>query len=206
MNPNEENVIEQIQLGNCRYQWTNETTKLLIDEVRNHIMLLNNKNYLQKKVWKRIANKFTERGYNVTEDQCCIKWKNLKRKYLSVRDLNNQTGEATQTWEYFDIIDDFINPKPEVAPVSIASSTHGFRIRQSPSPTEQIGESDENNSAAVNTSCDIRRNIRKRRQNNEPKWVTAFCKQREAHHAENMKIKKKMLTLFEKYLGKDNAQ
>ncbi|KAM0727909.1 hypothetical protein ACS0PU_005378 [Formica fusca] len=146
MNPqNEEDVIEQTELENCRYQWTSQTTKLLIEEVKNHIMLLNNKNFLQKKVWKRKANKFTERGYNVTEDQCCVKWKNLKRKYITVRDLNNQTGGATQT-------------------------THGFRMRQSTPSIEQIRESaDENNSATINTSCDIRCNIRKRRQNDEPK-------------------------------------
>lgn len=130
----------------------------------------------------------------------------MKRKYITVRDLNNQTG-ATQTWEYFDIIDDFINPKPEVAPISIASSTHGFRMRQSTPPIEQIMESaDENNSAAINTSCDIRCNIRKRRQNDEPKWVKVLCKQREDHHKENIKIKKRFLTLFENYLQKDNAQ
>lgn len=39
--------------------------------------LLNNKNCLQKKIWKRIANKFIEKGYNVTEEQCNAKWKNL---------------------------------------------------------------------------------------------------------------------------------
>lgn len=106
---------------------------------------------MQKKVWKRIANKFNERGYNITEEQCNIKWKNLKRKYKSVRDLRNQTGSARQSWEYFNIIDDFINTRPEVAPVSIASSSHGFRVRQSSPPTEQSEETtDENNSAAVN--------------------------------------------------------
>jgi len=160
---------------------------------------------MQKKVWKRIANKFNERGYNVTEEQCCVKWKNLKRKYISVRDLNNKTGGATQIWEYFNLIDEFVNTKPEVAPVSIASNTHGFRIRQL-SPITQTDESTDENNSAVNTSnsYDIRRN-RKRRQSHEPQWVQTLCKQREAHHKENIKIKKKFLTLFEKYLQKDNS-
>lgn len=183
---NEENDIEQTQFENYRYQWNNQTTKFLIEEVRNNIKLLNNKNYMQKRIWKSIANKFNERGYNVTEEQCCVKWKNLKRKYICVRDLNNQTDGATQTWEYFKIIDDFINIKPEVAALSIASSTHGFRIRQS-TPTEQIEEStDENNSAVVNTSPDIGRPIRKRQQSDKSKWIKALCKQIEAHHEENM--------------------
>lgn len=100
---------------------------------------------------------------------------------------------------HFKIIDDFINMKSEVAALSIASSTHGFRIRQS-TPTEQIAESTDENNSAVNTFPDIGRHIRERRQSDEPKWVKALCKQREAHHEENMKIKKRFLTLFEKYV------
>lgn len=159
---------------------------------------------MQKKVWKRIANKINEKGYNITDEQCCVKW-NLKQKYKNIRDRNNQTGRDRQSWEYFDMIDDFITSKPEVTPVSIASSTHGFRIRQSSSPEEEIEEStNENNSAAANTS-NIERNIRKRRKS-EPTWIKVLCEQREAHHEENIQMQKKFLTLFEKYLQKNNAQ
>ncbi|KYN29665.1 hypothetical protein ALC57_00928 [Trachymyrmex cornetzi] len=123
--------------------------------------LLDEKNYMQKRVWRIIANKFNERGYNITEEQCNVKWKNLKQKYRSIRDRNNQTGTARECWEYFDMIDDFINIKPEVA--SIASSSHGFRIRQvSPSTDQSEDPIDENNSAAVNTSYGRIRNRRQR--------------------------------------------
>lgn len=188
---------------NCRYQWDTQSTKLLIEEVRNNITLLNNKNCLQKKIWKRIANKFVEKGYNVTEEQCNVKWKNLKRKYKSVRELNNQTGRNRESWEYFDVIDDFINRRPEIAPVSIASNIYGFRIRQPSPPTEQNESSNENDSAAINTNFyNARRNIRKRRKSDEPQWVTKLYKQREIHHQRNIKMQKKCLKLFKSYLQK----
>lgn len=77
---------------------------------------------MQKRVWKEIANSFHEKGYNITDDQCCTKWKNLKQKYRNVRDSNKETGRSATTWEYFDMIDEFLNTRPEVSPLSIASS------------------------------------------------------------------------------------
>ncbi|XP_018308770.1 uncharacterized protein [Mycetomoellerius zeteki] len=107
--------------------------------------LLDKKNCMRKRIWRIIANKFNQRGYNITEEQCDVKWKNLKQKYRSIRDRNNQTGTARECWEYFDIIDDFINIKPEVAPASIASSSHGFRIRQSSPHTDQSEDPNDEN-------------------------------------------------------------
>ncbi|XP_039307952.1 uncharacterized protein LOC120358287 [Solenopsis invicta] len=185
---------------NYKYQWNVQTTKLLIEEVRSNFGLLNNKNYMQKNIWKKIANNFKEKGHNITEEQCSVKWKNFKQKYKSVRDLNNQTGRAKESWEYYDLIDDFINNKPEITPTSLASSTHGFRIHQS-TLTE---ESAENNSSVLSTSSDTRCNIRKRRRNDEPSWVKALCEQRRVHHEENIQIQTKFLKLFEKYVEKEN--
>ncbi|XP_032669668.1 uncharacterized protein LOC116843389 [Odontomachus brunneus] len=200
---NEDNNIEQNQFENSKYQWTMQTTKFLIENVRNHVVSLNNKNCMHKTIWRRIANNFKEKDYNVTEEQCYTKWENLKRRYKNVRDSNNQTGKNRESWEYFDMIDEFINKQPEIAPVSIASSTHGFRIRQS-SP-ELIAESNnENDSAAINTSYNARRNIRKRRKN-EPEWVKIY-KQKEVHHKENIKMQKRFLKIFKIYLQKDNVQ
>ncbi|EFN81195.1 hypothetical protein EAI_13130, partial [Harpegnathos saltator] len=113
-----------------KYRWTMQTIKLLIEEVRQHILNLNKKSTIQKKVWKEIASNFYKKGYKVTDEQCCIKWKNLKQKYKSVLDANNKTGRAKTSWEYFDIIDDFMNTTPEIQPISLASSTHGFRLHK----------------------------------------------------------------------------
>lgn len=152
---------------------------------------------MQKTIWRKIANIFHENGYNITEEQCNIKWRNLKRRYKNVRDRNNQTGKGTEHWEYFDVIEEFINTRPEIEPLSVASSTHGFRTQ---SGIQQIEETtDENDSAAINTSGNMKRNIRKRRKTGDD-WTQKLYEQKETHHKESIKRQDRFLTLFEKYM------
>ncbi|GAB1868675.1 hypothetical protein CAJAP_09754 [Camponotus japonicus] len=63
MDTNEEVMFEQDQSENCRYQWTNQMAKLLIEEIRQHISLLQKKNSVQKRIWKEIASNFKKRNY-----------------------------------------------------------------------------------------------------------------------------------------------
>lgn len=155
---------------------------------------------MQRTVWRKIADTFHKKGYYITEEQCNVKWRNLKRRYKNVRDLNNRTGRGTEQWEYFDVIEEFIHTRPEIAPLSIISSTHGFRTQSSPH-FEQIENSDENNSAAINTSGNMKRNIRKRRRNSE--WAQKLYEQKEAHHKENIGMQERFLTLFEQQMQKN---
>ncbi|XP_077256549.1 uncharacterized protein LOC143894264 [Temnothorax americanus] len=202
MDASENRSIEQDTFENSRFQWTAETTKLLIQEVRDNISIINKKNYMQKKVWKCIASSFHRRGYNITDEQCSTKWKNLKQKYRHVRDMNNETGRARETWEYFDIIDEFLNTRPEVSPLSIASSSQGFRMR---SPlTDNMQCNDENDSAVPNTSYGVTRNVRRREKHTGSTLTEKLYKQREAHHKKNLEMQERFLTLLEKYVQKDN--
>ncbi|XP_024868154.1 uncharacterized protein LOC112452266 [Temnothorax curvispinosus] len=107
---------------------------------------------MQKKIWKEIASNFKKRGYNVTDEQCPVKWKNLKQKYRSVRDANNETGSAKVSWEYFDLIDEFMNTTPEVTPVSLASNTRGFRLHKENVCTTENSESNDENTVPNTTS------------------------------------------------------
>lgn len=162
--------------------------------------VLNNKNCMQKKVWKQIASNMNKTGgYNISDEQCYVKWKNLKRKYKSVRDFNNQTGRAKASWEYFEAIDEFINTKPEIIPLSTASSTHGFRVKQQNLCTTELESSDENDSPIPDICHDIRHNIRKRRRTDKNTYLQDLYEQREVHHQENIKMQKKFLVLFDKY-------
>jgi len=76
------------------------------------------------------VSNFKKRNYNVTDEQCSVKWKNLKQKYKSVCDANNETGSAKVSWKYFNLIDEFMNTTPEVTPLSLASNTRGFRLHK----------------------------------------------------------------------------
>ncbi|KAM0734078.1 hypothetical protein ACS0PU_012443 [Formica fusca] len=159
---------------------------------------------MQKKMWKSIASNFHKRGYNITDEQCSTKWKNLKQNYKHVRDINNETGRAPETWEYFDITDEFLNTRPEVSPVSIASSTHKFRIRERSPHTNIVECNDEN--AVPNTFYGVTRNVRKRKTHSDGSTLSErLYKQREEHHKKNIEMQEKFLTLFEKYLQRDNA-
>lgn len=94
-----------------------------------HIVTKQKKQYA-KKIWNEIASNLKKIGYNVTGEQCSVKWKNLKQKYKSVRDANNETGNATVSWDYFDLMDELMKTTPEVTPVSLASNPHGFRLHK----------------------------------------------------------------------------
>lgn len=190
--------------GNCKFQWTTEITKLLIEEIKVHMLLLSNKNCIVKKIWTKIANNINEKGYNITFEQCAVKWKNLKRKYHSVKDNNNRTGRGRECWEYFDEIDNFMSNKPEIEPVSIVSSTNGFRTRQ-PSPNLHMKEfNDENDYRVPQTSYGVTRCKRTRqRKDSNSGWMEKLYKQRQIHHAKNIEMQQRFLQLFEKHIQKD---
>lgn len=163
---------------NSRYQWSIQTIKLLIEEVKEHVSILNNKNSIQRKVWKEIASSFNKRGYNVSDEQYAIKWKNLKQKYKSVLDANSKTGRAKVSWEYFDAIDDVMNTTPEIRPESLVSSTHGFRLHKRTINIENV-ESDNENIAPenLNDMRHIRKRLRKKYETNY--YVTKNCMSKE---------------------------
>ncbi|CAL1672339.1 unnamed protein product [Lasius platythorax] len=83
---------------------------------------------LNKQAWKIIATAVNTHGYNLTAENCIIKWTGMKKKYKIIRDAKNQTGAAKETWGYFDIIHDMLKTNPEITPLSIASSVRDFEV------------------------------------------------------------------------------
>lgn len=63
---------------------------------------------------------------------------------------------------------------------------------------------DEN--AVPNTSYGITRNVRKRKASSDRSTLAeVLYKQKEEHHKKNIEMQERFLTLFEKYLRRDNA-
>lgn len=97
-----------------------------------------------------------------------------------------------------------MNTAPEIEPVSLASSTHGFRLRKQNIPIDiEYSDGDEENCEPVNVNI---RHIRKRSRKeslsyNEASYEKLYH-QKEVHHKENMEMKQQFLTLLEKYLEK----
>lgn len=160
---------------------------------------------MQKKVWKEIASNLKKRGYNVTDEHCSIKWKNLKQKYKSVRDANNETGTATTTWIYFNLINELMKNTPEATPLSLASNTRGFRLHKKTVCTRENSDSNENETVVSSTSHDTVHNIRKRQrqENNELQCYKKLYEQREAHHKDNIEMQNRFLTVIKEIYKTD---
>lgn len=52
---------------------------------------------LNMQMWKNIATSVNVYGYNITADNCRIKWITMKNKYKTLRDAKNQTGAAKKS-------------------------------------------------------------------------------------------------------------
>lgn len=166
--------------------------KLLIEEVGTRINLFGNQVY--KTIWKTVATAINMKGYNVNAEQCNNKWKNLKKRYKAMKDNNKQSGAGVQYWVHFDAIDDILKRHPEVNPLSIASSSYGFRINVY---SDEEGN-DDNEIQCSKQNISKHSYTRKVRNAKEPYWATHLRLQREKHHKENFDQKERFLALLAK--------
>lgn len=184
---------------NSRVQWTDAMTKVLLSEMHAHAESFTSP--LNKQAWKNIAASVNTYGYNLTADNCNIKWNGMKKKYKMIRDANNRTGAAKENWEYVDIMDTMLRRNPEMEPLSTASNVHGFRINQNILNTCDNEDIDENEEGVNIESTNVLRNrpIRSRK-SKTPVWMEELKAQKERHHRENYNQRERFLTLLEKHL------
>lgn len=188
---------------NNKIQWTETTIKLLLEEVGTRIHLFNIQQ--PKIIWKSIVTAVNDKGYNFTAEQCNNKWKSLKKKYKSIKDNKNRSGAGKQFWMHFDAMDALLKHNPEVEPLSLASSTSGFRLNVDLSDSEVDEDMDNTNNSANTSSHNkflqakrLPKNKRNRNTTKEPYWATELRLQRERHHKENLEQKERFLSLLEK--------
>ncbi|XP_066585430.1 uncharacterized protein [Prorops nasuta] len=199
---------QQDQIDECsKKRWSRECVKLLIDEMGQNMLRLINRNFNQQKIWKEIAGNMAKRGYNFTEDQCFTKWKNLKQKYRSVKDLHNSTGNSRIEWEYFESMDEILNVTPEIRPVSLASNLSGFQVLQESelltmdNPNKENTQASSHNTAHPKSSASIAAPMRRKR-TRASTFQEKLLEQTEIHHRENMKMQEKFIHVLEKNLDK----
>ncbi|XP_032671858.1 trihelix transcription factor GT-2-like [Odontomachus brunneus] len=121
---------------NYRTQWTDAMVKLLLTEINKHVESFTSP--VNKQVWKNIAASMNTHGYNLSAENCHVKWIGMKNKYKNIKDANNKTGAAKETWEYYNIINDMLIKKPEIAPLSLASSSRGFKLNNTLNTSDSI--------------------------------------------------------------------
>ena len=74
------------------YQWGHAETRLLLSLYRSHIPEFTDKKTKKTRVWKKIAEEMSVKGYHVTDVQCSNRWKTLKSLFRRTVDHNKQTG------------------------------------------------------------------------------------------------------------------
>jgi len=185
-------------------------TKLLLSEMQKKESINNPHMYgkLNINTWKDIVESINNHGYNLTANNCYIKWTGLKKKYKTIKDAKNQTGAAKQTWEYFDVINDMLGKNPAIVPLSTASNIRGFTINVQNQNVlhlsdEEHCENEQNDLNIVSTNVLKNRQIRKRKSKTS---MEDLIEQRERHHRENYTQRERLLSLFEKRFKTSNGR
>ncbi|GAB6030041.1 hypothetical protein CHUAL_005725 [Chamberlinius hualienensis] len=120
--PEEEiNVTNVTKTPNQPFFWDKKTTTLLINLVEENFSCF--VTGMKKQVWTRIATEVSAKGgCQVVWDQCDSKWKSLKSTFKRIYEHNNKFGNEPRTWEFYEIMDNFIHGTSEVEPVAVLNS------------------------------------------------------------------------------------
>ena len=67
-------------------------------------------------LWNKIQRELEAAGHNCSTSQIHNRWKNIKRKFMSVVDHNRQTGADPKSCAFFYELGQFFGTKPGVMP------------------------------------------------------------------------------------------
>ncbi|CAG9840702.1 unnamed protein product [Diabrotica balteata] len=110
MSQNTQNVvIEYISLPGTSQQntdtsdrkWSSDESRVIIDlyaKYKEKVGRCEIKNL--KILWQRIATDLNQMGLNVTQNNCLIRWRVLKRGYKKFKDNPSQTGRGRKFFEF----------------------------------------------------------------------------------------------------------
>ncbi|XP_030749158.1 uncharacterized protein LOC115877147 [Sitophilus oryzae] len=103
-------------LNEEKFQWSPKSTLLLIDIRLSMEQVFIKPTSSKKKLWKSIATKLNEYGYNVSDIQCDNKFRNLLYTYRVNKKKQKTSGEGSLTWEYFEKFDEVLSYKESSHP------------------------------------------------------------------------------------------
>lgn len=121
------------------YNFSEEETRALLEIWANEETYSQiRRSGIKKPIWERISSEMKKSGYNRTGDQYRQKLKDLEKKYKSIKEKMNGTGEENDTasFPYFEIMDSVMGTNPSVTPVCmIDSGNSGSPVDLLNSPT-----------------------------------------------------------------------
>ncbi|XP_030757585.1 uncharacterized protein LOC115883360 [Sitophilus oryzae] len=173
-------------------RWSDSEIKLLLENYRNNIVKLKDKKFRSKSIYSEIAKNFPR----FTEAQVETKLKNLKKTYKVILDNSKSTGRGKITWSHFDQMHDIFGSDPENKPISIASSSSGFKICKKR----------ENNSEDTDDETELMETPKRKKtktESTEPEWFNKFREEMKERHNERMALETQFLTLFKAMVDKN---
>lgn len=107
-------------------RWSHESILLLLSTYEDHLKMFKSGKKTGKAIWNMIAKAMVLKGYNVSGEQCDIKFRNLKKTYKRIVDNNKGTGNGSISWLYFEKFNAIFGKNADIVPISTASSSSSF--------------------------------------------------------------------------------
>lgn len=98
----------------------------MLEEYKKRAECFRNPKAKKKQVWQEISNEMAKYGYTVDADAIDKKFRNMKSRYLVIKDNNDKkktTGTGRISWPYFDIMSEIFLDDRTVNPNLVMAST-----------------------------------------------------------------------------------
>ncbi|XP_018368409.1 PREDICTED: uncharacterized protein LOC108757376 [Trachymyrmex cornetzi] len=182
--------------------WKNENaTKRLIYAWKEHENNFKSGKFKSSEVWKKIAiiHQNENSQWMYTDIQCKNKFKELRKKYVKVKDHNKQSGNSPMTCKFFNELEEVLGEKPCVA--HLASNLK----KQSASISSQ-NSGVENES---NKECEKKKVRKTRIQKELGEWSASLREDakrreeaRERRHKETVSVSDRAITAYTNMMEK----
>ena len=195
---------------NRRKQWSREEVLALLDVYEKRRGDFKDPKKRNKDVWETIGAEMEELGFADKRNDCEIKFKNMKRTYISTVDHNNTSGNDRKTCAYFDEMNKLFQKDVRIQPVAVCSSRAGTK-----KTAESTSEKDATCSESENDTLPSKRKRKKTKASDDlVSLFKDFTKTREERerermqelkdmHTEKMTMMGRFLQVFEKSFEKD---
>ncbi|KAK4882103.1 hypothetical protein RN001_005422 [Aquatica leii] len=179
-------------LNKSNMKWNDKSIKLLLTIYQSHLQLFRNSKKTNKSIWSMIAEKMQTHGYQVSWDDCDIKFRNLKKTYKRIKDNDNLSGRGAKQWIYFNIFEELFGKDADVKPLCVINTSN----IESYSNNET---SDDSTALEItNSSTPTSSKKRKCSANEEPAWVKKYREDANARHNEKMKLLQNLIDILKK--------
>ena len=93
--------------------WTDEQTQFMLNQLKelNILKFLDGRKTRNGDLFKKVARKMEEAGFPRTPEQVRIRWKNVKKAYLSAKRDNGTSGRGRTLWPFFDLLDELLGSR-----------------------------------------------------------------------------------------------